>query len=85
MKIRQEGAFLVGTLEGAKLSEKDRQALLAMGNEDQLFDYIYSVASFERLKEMCSDVGTDWVTFDIFDGTHEFFKYDEPIQKRLSK
>lgn len=34
MKIRQEGAFLVGTLEGAKLSEKDRQALLAMGNED---------------------------------------------------
>ena len=32
MKIRQEGAFLVGTLEGAKLSEKDRQALLAMGS-----------------------------------------------------
>lgn len=58
-----------------------RNIHIAMGNEDQLFDYKYSVASFERLKEMCSDVGTDWVTFDIFDGTHEFFKYDEPIQK----
>ena len=34
MKIRQEGAFLVGSLEGAKLGEKDRQTLLAMGNED---------------------------------------------------
>ena len=34
MKLRTEGAFLVATLEGAKLTEKDRQALLAMGNEE---------------------------------------------------
>ena len=57
-----------------------RNIYIAMGNEDQLFDYKYSIASFERLKEICTYVGMDWVSFDVFDGTHEFFKYDEPIE-----
>lgn len=58
-----------------------RNIYLAMGDKDQLFDHKYSIESFERLKEMCKDVGTEWVNFDVFDGNHEFFKYDEPIEK----
>ena len=34
MKLETSGAFLVGKLEGAKLTEKDREALLALGNEE---------------------------------------------------
>ena len=58
-----------------------RSIYIAMGNEDQLFDHKYSIESFERLKEMCQDVGTDWINFEVFDGNHEFIKHDEPIQK----
>ena len=34
MTVDNAGAFLVGRLERPKLSEKDRQALLALANEE---------------------------------------------------
>ena len=39
--------------------------------------------AFENLKERCKDVGTDWVDFRTFDGTHQFCMDDEPIQKLI--
>lgn len=56
-----------------------RKLCIGMGNADKLFDYQYTAESFERLKMLCKDVGTDWVTLLIFNGEHEFFKEDEPI------
>ena len=61
-----------------------RKLHIAIGQNDELFDCKYGEESFEKLKQICKDVGTEWVSFDMFDGTHEFFKYDEPIKKLVS-
>ncbi len=58
-----------------------RRLCLEMGDNDSIFDLADSVASFERIQEMCREVGTDWVEFIGFSGTHEFCLYDEPIQR----
>ncbi|MBQ4517505.1 MAG: hypothetical protein II997_02845 [Clostridia bacterium] len=61
-----------------------RKLCIEMGDKDELFDYQYSVESFEKLKTMCEKVGTEWVDFTVFDGTHEFCWDDEPIQKLVN-
>ncbi len=58
-----------------------RSLHIAMGNRDELFNSDDSVESFEKLISLCGDIGTEWVKLDVFDGTHEFFKDDEPIRK----
>lgn len=58
-----------------------RKLCIEIGDKDKLFDYKYGVESFEKLKELCREVGTDWVEMIVFDGTHEFCKDDGPIQK----
>ena len=60
-----------------------RKLYVEIGNRDDLFDYKSGVASFGKLKSLCEKVGTEWVTFKVFDGTHEFCKDDEPIQKLI--
>lgn len=55
-----------------------RRLCVEVGNRDELFDYRLSEVEFERLKKICPD--TDWVSFIVFDGTHEFHKDDEPIK-----
>ena len=60
-----------------------RHLHIAIGSDDEVFECKYGTESFERLKRMCADVGVEWVTFDVFDGVHEFFKYDEPIQRLI--
>lgn len=60
-----------------------RKLCIEIGKEDKLFDYKYGVESFEKLKELCRDVGTDWVDLVVFDGIHEFCKDDEPIEKLI--
>ena len=40
--------------------------------------------SFEKLKKLCKDVGTDWVELKVFDGTHEFCRDDEPIRRLVN-
>ena len=61
-----------------------RRICLQMGDKDQLFDAEYSKESFERIKEICKDVGTDWTELIVFDGKHEFYKDDAPIDKLIS-
>ena len=58
-----------------------RKLCIRVGDKDDLFDYKKSEESFKRVKELCSDVGTNWADFAVFEGTHELFKYDEPIEK----
>ncbi len=56
-----------------------RKLCIEIGTKDELFDYRYGTESFERVKELCSSVGTDWVSLEIFEGVHEFSLDDAPI------
>ena len=58
-----------------------RKLCIELGTKDKLFDVTYGVKSYERLLELCGDVGTDWLSFIEFEGTHEFCKEDGPIKK----
>lgn len=57
-----------------------RKLCIEMGTKDELFDVAHSIKSYERLLELCKDVGTDWLSFITFEGTHEFCKDDDPIR-----
>ena len=37
-----------------------------------------------RINEVQTAGGTDWVELIVFEGTHEFCKFDEPIEKLIS-
>jgi dienelactone hydrolase len=60
-----------------------RKLCLEIGTKDHLFDVKSGEASFEKLKEMCQEVGTDWLNLIVFEGTHEFCKDDEPIKNLI--
>lgn len=60
-----------------------RKLCVEIGKNDKLFNVQYGIKSYERLLEMCKDVGTDWLSFITFDGTHEFCKDDEPIEEMV--
>ena len=60
-----------------------RKLCIQIGKNDPLFDAKYGYESYEELREICKDVGTDWVDFMPFDGDHEFCKDDAPIDKML--
>jgi len=49
-----------------------------------MFDYKDSAGTFERVKELSSGVGTKWIDFELFDGIHEVFKNDEPIERMVN-
>ena len=76
--VWKDSAYLFDDAEIACLVYP-RRICLQMGDKDQLFDAKYSKESFEKIKKICKDVGTDWVELIVFDGKHEFYKGDEPI------
>ena len=61
-----------------------RHICLQMGDKDFFWDSKYSVVAFEELKAYCTKVGTDWVDFVMFEGTHEFCKDDAPIERLIN-
>ena len=61
-----------------------RKLYLEIGNKDELFDCKYGIESFDKVKELCEKVGTEWVEFNVFNGEHEFCLEDEPIQKLVN-
>ncbi|MBQ8203524.1 MAG: dienelactone hydrolase family protein [Clostridia bacterium] len=61
-----------------------RRIHLAIGDNDELFNYKHSEKSFEEIKEICKEVGTDWVKLQIYEGTHEFIKDDEAINTLIN-
>lgn len=58
-----------------------RKLCIEIGERDKLFDVRSGKRSFERLQKLCADVGTDWVTFNTFDGVHEFALEDDSIKR----
>lgn len=56
-----------------------RTLCLAVGDKDPLFPVSSAESSFQKLRELCHDVGTDWLETIVFDGVHEFYKDDAPI------
>lgn len=57
-----------------------RDLCIEIGSRDELFKCEYGRQSYEKLTDMCSSVGTDWLNFVVFDGVHEFNKNDAPIE-----
>ena len=62
-----------------------RKLDIQIGDKDPGFSYEGGVKSYEEICRICETVGTDWVNFRVFDGTHEFFKDDEPIEKLVEE
>ena len=60
-----------------------RRLCIEVGINDDSFDIKYGLESYEKLLELCKDVGTDWLTFIPFEGTHEFWWDDRPIKKMV--
>jgi len=60
-----------------------RKLCIEIANRDELFNYKQGIESFEKVKSLCHDVGTDWVELVVFDGVHEFCNDDEPIEKLI--
>ncbi len=60
-----------------------RRLWIGVGNNDELFDAKYAEESFERLKALCKNAGTDWVSLTVFDGKHEFYREDAPIEQLI--
>jgi dienelactone hydrolase len=56
-----------------------RKLCIEIATRDEIFDAEYGIQSFEALKELCKDVGCDWVKFIVFEGVHEFCHDDAPI------
>lgn len=78
----QDAAFMFDDAEVACLSYPRHMSVL-IADKDALFDVKYGIRSFERLKELSKDVGTDWFDFLVFDGCHEFYKGDEHIERLI--
>lgn len=61
-----------------------RRLCIEIGDKDELFECEKGKEAFESLKEICKEVGEDWVELIVFEGTHEFCKYDEPIERLIN-
>lgn len=60
-----------------------RHLSIQIADKDKLFDPRGGEASYARIKELAGDRGTDWIDFTIFDGSHEFYKEDWPIERLI--
>lgn len=78
----QEAAKKFDDAEIACLSYP-RHISILIGDKDPLFDSEYGIRSYERLKELSKDVGTDWFDFCAFNGYHEFYKGNEHIERLI--
>jgi len=58
-----------------------RKLDIQIGEKDPGFSFKGGEKSYKRVLEICKNVGTDWLNFNVFDGTHELFKEDGPIEK----
>lgn len=60
-----------------------RKLCIEIGNKDELFDYTHGIQSFEKIKNLAKEVGTDWIDLIVFEGIHEFCKNDAPIKRLI--
>lgn len=81
--VWQNSAFMFDDAQVACLIYP-RRIHLAIGDKDDLFNHEYSSESFEEIKKICENVGTDWVKLQIYNGAHEFIKDDEAIETLIN-
>lgn len=62
-----------------------RSLCIAVGDKDPLFPVSSAESSFQKLRKLCRDVGTDWLETIVFDGVHEFYKDDAPILRLVEQ
>lgn len=63
---------------------RPRKLQIFVGNNDHLFDHLQAKAEYNAIKEYDKNAD-EWLSFEIFDGTHEFYpKSDLPIIKLLN-
>ena len=62
-----------------------RKLCIEIATNDNLFDAAYGIRSYERVLELCKDVGTEWLSFITFEGTHEFCRDDAPIKALIDE
>ena len=62
-----------------------RKLCIEIAERDELFECRYGIESYEKLKALCKNVGTDWLEFLSFDGTHEFCPDDSPIERMIQE
>ncbi len=60
-----------------------RRLCIEIGKRDELFDYKDGERSFKKIEKLCGSVGTDWIELIVFDGTHEFYTNDSPIERMV--
>ena len=60
-----------------------RKLCIELGTKDALFGYESGKIAYEKLNALCADVGTEWLSFVPFEGTHEFCKDDLPIEQLI--
>ncbi len=56
-----------------------RKLCIEVGTRDEAFDGEYAKKSIHKLMQTCQEVGTEWLSVIMFDGTHEFCRDDGPI------
>ncbi len=80
--VWQNSAYKFNDTEVAALCYP-RRLCIQMGDNDNLFDYNYTESSFATVKELAEEQGvpTDWLDLIIFEGEHEFYKDDAPIER----
>ena len=61
-----------------------RKLCIEIATKDQLFEVEGGINSYDKVVELCGTVGTDWLTFITFEGSHEFCKDDEQIENLIS-
>lgn len=81
--VWQNSAYKFNDTEVAALCYP-RRLCIQMADNDQLFSCEHTKKSFDRLCEMSSKVGTDWIDLMIFEGVHEFCKDDAPIERLVN-
>ena len=62
-----------------------RRLWIAAADKDELFNIQNGIKSFEKIKEYSKEVGTEWVSFTAFEGTHEFIKSDAEIKELVAE
>ncbi len=62
-----------------------RHLCIQVGKRDELFSCEDAENEYNRLLKLCETVGTDWLEFRSFDGTHEFCKDDDPIKRLIER
>ena len=60
-----------------------RKLCIEVGAKDEAFDREQAKKSIDTLMQACQEVGNEWLSVVLFDGTHEFCREDGPIQSMV--